>query len=109
MTPSNQDTMTPDAAVQMVYLAEGIELVKDHKLDRAGGHIGMVNELLPYAKAVSSYLENSPEQDFAGVFEYEVTNPMGQWLASVGGDSWPSLKDFNKELKQVGARFFTKP
>jgi hypothetical protein len=108
-----------DVAAQLVYLVIGTESKVDlhcvterlkgthgdHPLRAGGGHTGMVTDLLPYAKQVSAYLTSKAgEQDFPGVFEYEVTESLGAWLA----DNWESAgpQSFQNELEAQGAAFF---
>jgi hypothetical protein len=109
-----------DFAIQLVYLVAGAEpridiqhitnrlmgSESDHPLRVGGGHIGMVEDLISYAKQVSAYLRTRPDdQEFPGVFEYEVTESLGAWLA----DNWETvgLYSFNTELEARAAAFFT--
>jgi hypothetical protein len=108
-----------DFAIQLVYLVAGAEpridiqhitnrlmgSESDHPLRAGGGHIGMVEDLISYAKQVSAYLRIRPDdQEFPGVFEYEVTESLGAWLA----DNWETvdLYSFNTELEARAAAFF---
>jgi hypothetical protein len=110
-----------DVAVQLVYLVAGTEWkVKlheitgrltddqsDHPMRTDGGHIGMVNDLLPYARQVSEFLSSQPsDREYPGVFEYEVTESLGAWLA----DNWePATHDlFKAELEAQATAFFTR-
>lgn len=112
-----------ETAVQLAYLLAGVEPVlqtyavaqclaggDDHPILRDGGHIGMVTELLPFAKIVAQYVEDAVgKQDFPGVFEYEVTEELGTWLAnSHANPSHDSSRGtlFIAELKKLGAFFF---
>ena len=109
-----------DIAVQLVYLVAGVEgktrlhriterlkgTNDDHPITEEGGHTGMVSDLIPYAKQVSAYLTlMSGKQDFPGVFEYEVTESMGAWLA----ENWESAgpNSFQTELEAQGSAFFS--
>jgi hypothetical protein len=77
----------------------------DHPLRADGGHIGMVEDLISYAKQVSAYLRTKPDgQEFPGVFEYEVTESLGSWLA----DNWETAdpNSFNTELEAQATAFF---
>ena len=108
-----------DVAIQLTYLVAGTEdkvtlhhvtdrltgTERDHPLRVGGGHIGMVEDLIPYAKQVSAYLSARPnDQSFPGVFEYEVTESLGAWLA----DNWETVGpgSFNTELEAQATAFF---
>ena len=110
--------MTNDVAVQLVYLVAGADdAIRDERamhrlrgegdyatvLERLGGHIGMVQEFLPFAEMVSAYV-TSRTQDFPGVFEYEVTEELGKWFARKEGAA--TVKEFAAELEIQGAAFF---
>lgn len=88
-----------DVATQLVYLVAGIELEaakyrvtqrllgnedEAHPIMSSGGHIGMVADLLPYAKMVSAHIATL--EDFPGVYEYQVTECLGVWLAKDAED-----------------------
>lgn len=116
--------MTPGAAMQLVYLVAGAETVMDlyrvtqrlkgtdsgHPLTEGGGHIGMVDELMPFAELVDQHLESLSTQDFPGVFEYEVTEMLGAWLARYAEQQAPgtaSLMDaFTVEMQRQSDLFF---
>jgi hypothetical protein len=80
-----------------------------------GGHIGMVTDLVPYADQVAEYLLEHAGQDFPGVFEYEVTEDLGAWLAnntSYDSSAWtvtnrPLPILFAAELASKGDAFFS--
>lgn len=105
---------TDEASVQLAYLMSGIDEVlrvhkvkqrlidcKDHPMSR-GGHIGMIFDLLPYARDVAACKGQSWEHP--GVFEHEVTVPLGTWMANQ--PEWPSLAAFKAELERLGNEFF---
>ena len=110
-----------DVAIQLVYLVAGVEgktrlhrvterlkgTNEDHPITEEGGHTGMVSDLIPYAKQVSAYLAAEAEkQDFPGVFEYEVTESLGAWLA----ENWESAgpTSFQNELEAQSDVFFSR-
>ncbi|NQW81314.1 MAG: hypothetical protein HQ445_09090 [Polaromonas sp.] len=110
-----------EAAIQLVYLVEGIEPVlaahqvatrlnpatPGHLMTADGGHLGMVSDLADYAVDVADYINKMVGvQDFPGVFEYEVTSELGTWMAKLPGDQWPSRDAFKAELEKLGAEFF---
>lgn len=116
-----------DVATQLVYLVAGVErettkyqvtqrllgTQQDHAILAGGGHTGMVADLLPYAKLVSAHIANMLAQDFPGVFEYEVTEHMGSWLARAiedqNGGIYPvpaMVKQFEEELALETKKFF---
>ena len=116
-----------DVATQLVYLVAGIETQETkyrvtqrllgnddtHPLMASSGHIGMVCDLLPYAKAVSARLATQAAQEFPGVYEYEVTECMGIWLARAAEDTneglfpYPNiLIQFNEQLEKLTTEFF---
>ena len=109
-----------DIAAQLVYLVAGQETkvtphhiagrltgdATDHPMRAAGGHIGMVGDLIPYARQVSAYLATKiGKQDFPGVFEYEITESLGAWLA----DNWERADKilFAFEMEKQGTAFFS--
>lgn len=111
--------MTDNTAVQLVYLIHGIEPIlaahfnadqhTDHPITATGGHIGMVNDLLPYADIIATYQADADLKgaEYPGVFEYEVTEQLGAWLAN----HWVSFDDtlltsFKTELERLGTEFF---
>lgn len=115
--------MTDEAAIQLVYLVVGAQtaiclsrvtnrLVGEsvyHPLTHRGGHIGMVEDLRPFANAVAAYIEEQTvRQDFPGVFEYEVTEALGEWIAKTAetGNAVIKESDFAAKLKELGDRFF---
>lgn len=108
-----------NTAIQLVYLVDGITPVlaahhkadqhTDHPIKASGGHIGMVNDLLPFAEIVATYQADADLKgaEYPGVFEYEVTEQLGGWLA----DHWVSFGDqlfvlFAAELERLGTEFF---
>ena len=108
-------------ATQLVYLVTGIDTVlqthrvrvrltgedEDHPITAGSGHIGMVDDMYPYAEAVVAYIDSRMDQDFPGVFEYEVTETLGTWLANNWTDEEPpTLASFNAELERQGDAFF---
>lgn len=117
-----------DVATQLVYLVAGVEteaskyrvtqrlLGNDdeaHPIMSSGGHTGMVADLLPYAKLVSAHIAFMQSQDFPGVFEYEVTESLGSWLARAAKEqnsglfAVPSvLTQFREELARESKKFF---
>jgi hypothetical protein len=48
-------------------------------LDNWSGHSGFVGHCTDYAVAIDRWLTNR-EDDFPGVFAYELIEPMGEWL-----------------------------
>ena len=116
--------VSAEFAIQLVYLVAGVEpvlqthqvkarlnpAVGDHPMTFDGGHVGMVSELMPYAQAVAGYIEKMVGvQDFPSVFEYEVTEPLGAWLANFADEEngWPPLPQFVAELEKQGSAFFS--
>lgn len=117
-----------DVATQLVYLVAGVErettkhrvtqrlLGNDdeaHPIMSSGGHTGMVADLLPYAKLISSYLASLAEQDFPGVYEYQVTECLGIWLAKAAeeqnGGIFPvpaMAAQFKEQLLKLSIEFF---
>ena len=114
--------ITQDVAIQLVYLVDGAQQQvdahfranrrvanqPDHALVAAGGHIGMVSDLLPYAVVVSNWLEAKGPQNFPGVFEYEVTESMGHWLADAAQNETLTSAAFAAQLEIVGNQFFNR-
>jgi hypothetical protein len=54
--------------------------------DDLGGQIGAAHELLPWADRIDAALELADEKglEYPGVFAYEVVEPLGKYLRSVG-------------------------
>lgn len=113
--------MTDDAAVHLVYLVAGIEhklalhrttnrlLDEDfqHPLLGAGGHIGMVVDLAPKAKLIADYIvehDSLHSDDYPGVFEYEVTELLGQWYAD---NPKATDEEFAAQLDATAVAFFS--
>ena len=68
----------------------------------------MVNDLLPYAELVAAYIAiRVGKQDFPGVFEYEVTEELGEWLANAAEASALTEATFKAQLEIVGDKFFS--
>jgi len=112
-------TRHDDIAIQLVYLVAGIETKlkthrvtqrltngDDHALTAGGGHIGMVWDLLLYANSVSAWLRRQEGRDFPGVFEYEVTEVLGCWIADAAEAENLSIETFNAKLIELGNKFF---
>lgn len=117
-----------DVATQLVYLVAGIEFEASkhrvtqrllgnkayaHPIMASGGHTGMVADLLPYAKLVSEHITSMQAQDFPGVFEYEVTESLGMWLAKTAEEQGPLIfpltarpSQFKKQLALESKKFF---
>ena len=116
-----------DVATQLVYLVAGVERETtkyqvtqrllgtdhDHPILASGGHTGMVAELLPYAKLISMHISTLQEQDFPGVYEYQVTECMGIWLAKAAEDQGsgvfpvPRMVDqFKEQHLKLSIEFF---
>lgn len=116
-----------DVATQLVYLVAGVEREttkyqvtqrllgksEDHAILAGGGHTGMVADMLPYAKLISSYLASLAEQDFPGVYEYQVTECLGIWLAKAAeeqnGGIFPvpaMAAQFKEQLLKLSIEFF---
>ena len=109
-----------NASVQLVYLVEGIQdvikvfdvaerlkgLKDEHPWLADGGHIGMVQGLQTYADEVAVEIvkrSGGGSYSFPGVFEYEVTSPLGKWL---GENHDKSRAEFTAELKRRTDEFF---
>lgn len=115
--------ITQDVAIQLVYLVDGAQQQvdahfkanrrvanqPDHALVAAGGHIGMVSDLLPYANTVACWIKAKGAQDFPGVFEYEVTESMGHWLADAAESETLTNAAFSAQLETIGNQFFNRP
>ena len=111
-----------EVAIQLTYLVAGAETKMKlfnvterligrnnaHALTDGHGHVGMVNDLLPYAELVAAYIAiRVGKQDFPGVFEYEVTEELGEWLANAAEASALTEATFKAQLEIVGDKFFS--
>jgi len=107
-----------ELAVQLAYLVAGIEQgLKKHKITNLmlgsdaphplvanGGHIGMVMNQVFKAELITRHLVNRHhDSDFPGVFEYEVTEPLGVWIAE---NPEASMGDFTAQLESFSRAFF---
>lgn len=63
------------------------------------GQFAMINGISEYAPKIADLLEVE-EREFPGVFHYEVTEPLGKWLATQILETG-SLPDFNDGLKKL--------
>lgn len=76
-----------NAAITGAFLSEGLhdagydKMIKAWADARPQGCVEMISEVATYAVIIERCLEKSEEQDFPGVFHYEVTAPFGKWLA----------------------------
>jgi len=114
--------MTDAAAVHLVYLVAGIERKlalhqttnrllgsnTSHPLTEAGGHIGMVANLLPKAKLIADCLaahDKLHPDSHSGVFEYEVTEELGLWYAD---NPEATHEEFAAQLAAMTAAYFSR-
>lgn len=109
-----------DAAIQLVYLVAGVETKlrlfevterlktsdEVHLLVDGCGHTGMVADMLPYAVIVADWLETQAAQTFPGVFEYEVTEELGEWIADAEQAGMLTVETFTQQLEILGQKFF---
>ena len=105
-----------ELAVQLVYLVAGIEQgLKKHKITNLmlgsdaphplvadSGHIGMVMNQVFKAELITRHLIDH-DLDHPGVFEYEVTEPLGVWIAE---NPEASMGDFTAQLESFSRAFF---
>jgi len=105
-----------ELAVQLVYLVAGIEQgLKKHKITNLmlgsdaphplvadSGHIGMVMNQVFKAELITRHLVDH-DLDHPGVFEYEVTEPLGVWIAE---NPEASMGDFTAQLESFSRAFF---
>lgn len=65
-----------------------------------GGRIEAAQTLATYADLFDGFEARLEDVDFPGVFEYDVTNPMGRWFACYTVDNFamPSREAFLLEL-----------
>lgn len=85
------------AALQAIYLACGAEdymreYPTAYDLEPLGGHIGLMEMLADFGGAVRDYITSNTDEStpYPGVFEYEVTEPLGRWV--IANLSEPFLK-----------------
>jgi hypothetical protein len=77
-------------------------LQNEQALDDWGGHSGFVHEVTYYAERIANWLDArllSYHDQWHGVIEYELMEPLGEWLVSMGeppGDM-EVLKQFEHE------------
>jgi len=116
-----------DVATQLVYLVAGVEREttrhqvtqrlkgtdESHAILALGGHTGMVADLIPYAKLTSAHIATLCDQDFPGVYEYQVTEELGVWLAKAACDQYtgvhaipPLVDQFKEQLLKLSIAFF---
>jgi len=107
-----------ELAVQLVYLVAGIEQgLKKHEITNLmlgsdaphplvadSGHIGMVMNQVFKAELITRYIAGRYRGwQFPGVFEYEVTEPLGVWIAE---NPEASIADFTAQLESSSRAFF---
>jgi hypothetical protein len=97
MTESQQRTR--DVALTAIFLYAGAaEALPTTRGEWAnGGYIGMGIDMVEYAERVVDRLfalDPQVPDGFPGVFEYEVTEPLGSWLANNRANvAWPNFDD----------------
>jgi hypothetical protein len=64
--------------------------------------IGWAHELANYAVLLTNHLKTLPIQDFPGIIEYQVTEPLGTWITS------NPTGDFQAEMVRRCDEFFAK-
>lgn len=77
----------------------------DAESDRYGGQIGAAAEVLVAVRVLrevlQAYLATNPQTGFPGVFDYEVSEPLGAWCRLSGPTHSPALKDEALRLVQA--------
>lgn len=95
------DRVIQDARLKQRVLGEK---ETDHPATAINGYIGMAEELAARACVVAEFLGLLPNnQEFPGVFEYEVTESMSVWWAN-NPDTTPF--EFKAELAKQAHAFF---
>ncbi len=89
-----RDELARDMVLQGMFLLQGAENHINRYphfesvLERTAGYIGLASDLIRYAEIVATFLWKHTDQDtnYPGVFEYEVTEPLGAWLVANWSD-----------------------
>lgn len=113
---------TNAVAVQAMFLYEGALYKLDvhrtaEKLDPSigehdaldRGYVGMAFDLAKHAEQIAAFLapyEDNPRMEWPGVFEYEVTEPLGRWYADNPHCTWD---EFQVELERRAKEYFEQP
>lgn len=88
MTQHAPKAVAHSVALIAMYLMNGYEaearIMSSSKLQEMSGHLGVADELACVAAAIHDHLESPEAQalgtEYPGVLEYEVIEPIGQWL-----------------------------
>jgi hypothetical protein len=94
------------------YIVEGIndkigtvdEKTAERLSDKMGGHIAMSGYAAKLALQVFDRMQEAQEQDFPGVFEYEVLSPLGGWVYT---NQFPELEVVMGHFEMELAKWFT--
>lgn len=106
-----------DVTLHAAFFMEGLHEAGYDKVIKACGrnncgYIEMVRELVLHADTLEAMCSKAAEfvnDDYPGVFDYEVSSPFGRWfgqhIIDTGGDI-PTTQDAERELVRLTAEFF---
>lgn len=78
------------AAVFTAFLFVGGTQSKKFDADKWHGQIGFAQECAPHGAAIAAALDKVPDKwDYPGVLEYEIVEPLGEWIATREGYTEP--------------------
>ncbi|MDM0116886.1 hypothetical protein QTI66_32690 [Variovorax sp. J22R133] len=112
MNRDDANDLAREVAFNAVYLVQGADSYLNMMnrggnagmLDEIGGHMALTELCAQKAVLVYDYLKTlDKEQDFPGVYAYEVTEVVGVWVAQ---NLNASDEEFVAKLKEVSAAFF---
>lgn len=82
MNKQTPKASTADIAHTTAFLYAGALSDSNGKIDLDvwSGHTGFVSHCAMYAEKIENWVTEQQEQDFPGVYAYELIEPFGQWL-----------------------------
>lgn len=109
MTEDNIHNVATTAIFMAMSHPRGDEL--NAVLDGWGmGHLELVQELAEYAVLSEQWIMEAKPQDFPGVYDYEVSEPFGEWFTDFvltsEGNVVPSKAEGTAKLRELFDAFF---
>lgn len=106
-----------EVALAAIYIMHGFAGCKQHqqaieawyKKGYEGGHLELMAIISAFALEVVTIQIERSDDEYPGVFHYEVVEPFGKWLCEQVAASGkpPSEEDGNRKLRELTHAFFT--